>query len=141
MNCPKCQELMDEVTENGITVDRCRGCGGIWFDLLEAEDMLETVDVRTVDTGSKIKGITMNRIRDIKCPKCTIDMQTASDREDPTLQFEVCTNCHGYFLDAGELKDMDNVTAAESAMETIIHKAKMFGEAFKSMHYRQSDET
>ncbi|NNJ70778.1 MAG: zf-TFIIB domain-containing protein [Kiritimatiellales bacterium] len=128
---------MDAVTENGITVDRCRGCGGIWFDLFEAEDIIETVDVSTVDTGSKAKGIIMDHIRDIKCPKCNIAMQTASDREDPTLKFEVCTGCHGYFLDAGELKDMSNVTAVESGLETLIHKAKMFGEAFKSMHYKQ----
>ncbi len=137
MNCPKCAEIMDEVTENGITIDRCRGCGGMWFDLFEAEDMLETVDVRTVDTGNVLKGIKMDKIRDIKCPKCSIEMQTATDREDPALQFEVCTSCHGYFLDAGELKDMDNVTAAESLLETLVHKGKMFGEAFKSMHYRQ----
>ncbi len=138
MNCPKCASSMEEITEKGITIDRCTGCSGMWFDLFEAEDMIETADVRTVDTGSALKGIKMNKIRDIKCPKCSIEMQTASDREDPTLQFEVCTSCHGYFLDAGELKDMDNVTAAESLMETLVSKAKTFGEAFKSMHYKQN---
>lgn len=137
MNCPKCASSMEELTENDITIDRCTNCGGMWFDLFEAEDMLETVDVRTVDTGSVLKGIKMDKIRDINCPKCSVGMQTASDREDPALKFEVCTNCHGYFLDAGELKDMDNVTAAETLMETLVQKAKMFGEAFKSMHYKQ----
>lgn len=139
MNCPKCNDLMESIVHEATTVDRCRGCGGIWFDLFEAEDLIETETGAEVDVGSKIKGMQMDRIRDINCPRCNRQMQTVSDREDPTLKFEVCTDCHSYFLDAGEFRDMANVTPAESMMETFLYKAKMFGEAFKSMHYRQDE--
>jgi Zn-finger nucleic acid-binding protein len=64
-------------------------------------------------------------------------MQTVSDREDPTLKFEVCTDCHGYFLDAGELRDMAKVTHGEKLVENFIFKAKTFCEVFKVMHMRQ----
>jgi Zn-finger nucleic acid-binding protein len=131
---------MELVTQENITVDRCTGCGGMWFDLFEAEDLIETETGVEVDTGKKIKGMMMDRIHDINCPKCGKQMATVPDREDPNLKFEVCDACHGYFLDAGELRDMAHVTKAESLLETMVFKAKMFGEAFKSMHYRQ-DET
>lgn len=136
MNCPKCSEKMDAVKQEGTTVDRCRGCGGIWFDLFEAEDLIETETGTDIDTGNFLKGIKMDRIRDIKCPRCTKPMETASDREDPTLKFEVCTDCHGYFLDAGEFRDMANVMNGERWLETVLFKARMFGKAFKSMHNR-----
>jgi Zn-finger nucleic acid-binding protein len=118
-------------------VDRCRGCGGIWFDLFEAEDLIETETGADIDAGKKIKGLQMDRIRDINCPRCNKQMQTVSDREDPALKFEVCTACHGYFLDAGELHDMANVTSGERFLETFLFKVRMFGKAFKSMHIRQ----
>jgi len=128
---------MEMVRQENITVDRCTGCGGMWFDLFEAEELIETATGVEVDTGKKLKGMMMDRIRDINCPRCTKQMQTVSDREDPQLKFEVCTDCHGYFLDAGELRDMAHVTAGENLLENLVYKARMFGEAFKSMHYRQ----
>ena len=48
MNCPKCGEMMELVTHESINVDRCPGCGGMWFDLFEAEDLIET------ETGASI---------------------------------------------------------------------------------------
>ena len=137
MNCPKCGERMELVTQESIHVDRCAGCGGMWFDLFEAEDLIELEAGPSVDAGNRIKGMMMNRIRDINCPKCGKQMATVSDREDPNLKFEVCDACHGYFLDAGELRDMAHVTAGEKTLETLLFKAKTFGEAFKSMHYRE----
>lgn len=137
MDCPKCGERMQLVSQESINVDRCTGCGGMWFDLFEAEDLIELEAGPSVDDGNRIKGMMMNRIRDINCPKCGKQMQTVSDREDPNLKFEVCTDCHGYFLDAGELRDMAHVTTGEKMLETLVFKAKVFGEAFKAMHYRE----
>ncbi len=40
MRCPKCgQELTEQATE-GVLVDRCAGCGGIWLDAPELEELL-----------------------------------------------------------------------------------------------------
>jgi Zn-finger nucleic acid-binding protein len=128
---------MEAVMHEGTTVDRCRGCGGIWFDLFEAEDLIETETGAEIDSGKKIKGMQMDRIRDIDCPRCHKQMQTVSDREDPALTFEVCTACHGYFLDAGEFHDMANVMAGERLLETFLFKIRVFREAFKSMHTPQ----
>ena len=42
MRCPKCGREMDEETLSGIKVDRCQGCGGVFFDSGELELLLET---------------------------------------------------------------------------------------------------
>jgi hypothetical protein len=44
MRCPKCGQQMAEESRAGITVERCTGCGGVFFDegeldlLLRAEE-------------------------------------------------------------------------------------------------------
>jgi Zn-finger nucleic acid-binding protein len=32
MNCPKCNSSMEVVAFQGIEVDRCTSCKGIWFE-------------------------------------------------------------------------------------------------------------
>lgn len=136
MKCPKCNAPMETAKQNRIAVDRCTECKGIWFDCMEAEDLIETENGTSVDIGNKLKGMKMDKIRDIKCPHCNKQMQTVSDREDPLLKFEVCTDCHGYFLDAGEFRDMAHVTDAEKASETLFEKIQQFIFAFQAMHMR-----
>jgi len=127
---------MESVREEGTTIDRCTGCGGIWFDSWEAEDLIEAENGISVDTGNRIKGMQMNKIRDISCPRCGKQIQTVSDREDPTLKFEICTDCNGYFLDAGELRDMAHVNIVEKASESLFGKMKQFIFGFQAMHMR-----
>jgi Zn-finger nucleic acid-binding protein len=139
MNCPKCNGSMESVKNEGITVDRCNACKGIWFDALEAEDLLDAKHGASVDTGSSIKGWRMDRIRDISCPRCGVRMQTVSDTKDPHVKFEVCTKCHGYFMDAGEFRELAHAEATEKATESILGKVKEFAAIFR--HGHGHDET
>ena len=41
MHCPKCGEKMDEIELNGIKVDKCFSCNGIFFDDGELEQLIE----------------------------------------------------------------------------------------------------
>ncbi|MBN2563687.1 MAG: zf-TFIIB domain-containing protein [Phycisphaerae bacterium] len=134
MNCPKCKGSMESVAHEGVTVDRCTACGGIWFDALEAEDLIASERGGSVDTGSPIKGWQMNRIRDIHCPRCGEQMQTVSDTKESLVKFEVCTKCHGYFMDAGEFRDLTHENIPEKLTEKMIEKAKEFVDVFKLMH-------
>jgi|SRR5581483_2607159 len=40
MRCPKCGQPMHEEARAGITVDRCAGCGGVFFDQGELDLLL-----------------------------------------------------------------------------------------------------
>jgi Zn-finger nucleic acid-binding protein len=35
---------MESVSYQGVEVDRCAKCAGLWFDMLEAEDLKKLVD-------------------------------------------------------------------------------------------------
>lgn len=37
MRCPKCGEQMEEKDKEGVKIDLCNGCGGIYFDKGEFE--------------------------------------------------------------------------------------------------------
>lgn len=32
MVCPRCNIELNEVVKQGVVIDHCRGCGGIWLD-------------------------------------------------------------------------------------------------------------
>ncbi len=41
MKCPKCGEDLKEIALQGIMVDRCTGCDGIYFDAGELDILLD----------------------------------------------------------------------------------------------------
>jgi uncharacterized protein len=41
VNCPRCSvQALSEIDRDGITIDRCEGCRGIWLDRGELEKLL-----------------------------------------------------------------------------------------------------
>ena len=41
MNCPRCaSEQLDEKDREGVTIDVCRGCRGVWLDRGELEKLI-----------------------------------------------------------------------------------------------------
>lgn len=45
LQCPKCQSAMRSYERNGITVDQCTGCSGIFLDRGELERLIQAEDV------------------------------------------------------------------------------------------------
>jgi len=44
LNCPKDQNPMIKLTSQGITVDKCHKCGGMWLDKGEMKKIIERFD-------------------------------------------------------------------------------------------------
>lgn len=40
MRCPKCDEKMEEVRKDGVYIDVCRRCRGVFLDAGELEELL-----------------------------------------------------------------------------------------------------
>lgn len=53
MKCPKCGADMAEIERQGIKVDQCGGCGGIYFDRGELELLLDTKEQKGFLGGLK----------------------------------------------------------------------------------------
>ncbi len=110
MTCPKCKGAMEAVRTAEMEVDRCVGCQGVWFDLLEAEDLKKLRAAGKVDVGSARKGKARDSQRHVDCPKCSVRMLLMVALGQPHIHYESCPICFGIFFDAGELKDYESET-------------------------------
>lgn len=105
MECPKCQSPMETVVFEGVEVDRCTGCKGLWFDMLEHEKLKDIEGSEAVDSGDVAKGADMDAVDVIQCPKCRTQMIRMVDKDQPHIRYESCGVCYGVFFDAGEFTD------------------------------------
>jgi Zn-finger nucleic acid-binding protein len=103
---------MDKVPTPQGVVDRCSNCKGMWFKMLGDEELKPYAD--EVDVGSAEVGARFNKIDRIHCPVCP-DSQLIRmvDPEQPHIWFESCPICYGRFFDAGEFRDLSEVTLAD----------------------------
>ncbi len=113
MRCPKCRADMEQIDHEGIEVDRCWHCKGIWFDAGEIEALSDKQAAAAIDTGDQAIGAQHNAMQDYQCPRCNGHMSSVVDARQPHISFETCDECHGSFLDAGELRDLANLTLGE----------------------------
>ncbi|MBN2008882.1 zf-TFIIB domain-containing protein [candidate division KSB1 bacterium] len=122
MNCPKCSSEMISVNFDGIEVDRCTKCRGIWFDMLEAIRLKERDGSEIIDTGEPRIGEQYNKIDHINCPVCDEPLLRMVDAKHPHIWYEECSLCHGTFFDAGEFKDFKDRQWSEFIKDLMTKK-------------------
>lgn len=114
MKCPKCNHDMEKVCYEKIEIDRCRKCKGIWFDMLEHEDLKKISGSESIDTGSAELGKKHDKQNGIVCPACNQPLINMVVSAQPHISYEACTICYGVYFDAGEFTDFREETFAES---------------------------
>lgn len=113
MKCPKCSAEMDIVEYHSISVDRCTGCKGLWFDMLEHEQLKEIEGSESIDFGSPRSREKKDERDPIDCPVCKTQLIRMVDRSQPHIWYEACTTCYGVFFDAGEFRDYKEKTVLD----------------------------
>ena len=116
LRCPKCRSEMALVTFRGIEVDRCTGCAGLWFDLLEQEDLRRRSAAHAIDTGDPAVGHQYDKVGLIRCPLDGQPMVRMVDKSQPSLWLESCPSCHGMFFDAGEFRDFSEARVRDMVL-------------------------
>lgn len=122
MRCPKCRADMAPIDYDGVEVDRCEHCNGMWFDAGEIEELSNSAAAAALDTGDEQVGRELNAERHYECPRCYGEMESVSDKRQPHIHFESCTTCHGSFLDAGEFRDLAKLTVGEFFRSIVPRK-------------------
>lgn len=117
MDCPKCVGILEKKKVEGIEVDVCPICEGMWFDAGELEDVIrvDSKDFDYIDVGREEldgKELTAANIdlnsRKGKCPKCsdgTILLQKQYEKKH-TVRIDMCPKGHGLWLDGGEIESL-----------------------------------
>ena len=124
MDCPKCNATMELVTFEGVTVDRCTACKGIWFDANEQKWLKEKKGSEAIDIGDVTVGKKMDKITNYLCPRCHCSMIRMVDVDQHHIDYEACTVCYGIFLDAGEFRDLKDYTMSEYLKGLFGHHKK-----------------
>jgi uncharacterized protein len=114
MQCPKCSHEMETVEFQGIEIDRCTLCKGMWFDALEHEALKKMEGSEVIDPGDPEVGELFNAEDRISCPTCHTEMIRMVDRDQPHIWFESCSTCYGVFFDAGEFVDFKRHTLLDT---------------------------
>lgn len=113
MECPKCHAKFETITFNTIEIDRCTNCRGLWFDMLEKDDLVKLEGSESIDIGSDELGREYDDMREIDCPHCQQSMIPMIDKDQFHIRFESCPSCYGVFFDAGEFRDLKENTVME----------------------------
>ncbi len=112
MKCPNCDNTLATITYEGIRIETCPGCQGEWLDDNELghvtrarEERFDPQERRAVAEATKIKGVVLADVdRDLVCPKCGGQTDPINYGGDTGLIIDRCTQCHGIWLDPGELE-------------------------------------
>lgn len=91
----------------GISMYMCRACKGTWFPRGMLEAYLNTsktlqITSQSTDSGHSCKGCQQGALL-----TTTVDGSSA-------LKIDICSNCHGVFLDANEIKDIKTLARSFS---------------------------
>lgn len=113
MECPKCQARMEMVRFEDIELDRCVRCGGLWFDVLEHEEMRGLPGSEAVDSGPAWQAAMHDVQEKVLCPIDGTLMVRMVDAAQPHIWVESCPVCRGTFFDAGEFTDFKERTIGE----------------------------
>ena len=124
MRCPKCRFDMEQIDIEGTIVDRCTSCSGIWFDEGEVEVLSNAQAATVIDTGEAVLGKQYNTIDQYRCPRCGGHMDKKADPQQRHIWYETCVDCNGSFFDAGEFRDLAQLTVSDFFKRLVTPKRK-----------------
>ena len=119
MNCPKCSSKFEKVSFGEIEIERCLGCQGLWFDMLEKEDLVKIEHSEAIDIGDAQVGEEYDGLQYINCPQCSVNMLPMVDKDQAHIRYESCPICYGTFFDAGEFRDLKEYSVLERFFEML----------------------
>lgn len=102
---------MTETPYEGVNVDVCKTCSGVWLDFAEMTSIVETKEkswpeetIRKVLAQTGKAGIPLaEKERKIQCPKCEKNLSPTNYQNNSGIIVNACENSHGMWLDAGEI--------------------------------------
>lgn len=127
MKCPKCSSALHEMTIEGVDLDYCSGCKGLWLDKDELAFMVElATDIPEIE---KVKqGAAKTRF---PCPRCTSVLEEMRFTSADQLLLDRCPGCHGIWLDRAELpkaeKLASKMTSPKSKLMLVSRQLKEKG--------------
>lgn len=104
MNCPRCQAALQKELADGVEVDRCPTCHGMWLDMLELEQLVREQPAALLADDRRFHASPNTADQRLACPNCRgARLIKLNSRLRPGTIIDSCQVCYGNWLDAGEL--------------------------------------
>jgi Zn-finger nucleic acid-binding protein len=121
MKCPACSQNLIQINTGGLVVDVCQeGCGGIWFDNRELQQVDEAheFDLEPLLNIRYDLGIEVDYRARRECPRCPgVILMRQGYAGSSRIQVDRCATCGGFWLDGGELAQIRNLSAGQGRQE------------------------
>ncbi len=103
MKCVVCEVDMRKKIINGIEIDFCPICEGIWLDEGELE---------------AFTGLNPAESRELTCPICDCEMKA---KVVNYIEINYCPDCESVWLEKGEFEKMSGINP-NTGRETLLHE-------------------
>jgi len=137
MQCPRDGVTLDHATKQGVEIDICPACGGLWCDPGEIEaaekvyaEVTRRVPAAPDEMTAGLRMAAEKQSPPTHCPVC----EAENVREEYGLASQVlvdrCPDGHGVWLDRGELEAIEHFYARERAESTgsvLVEFLQMLG--------------
>ncbi len=116
----------------GVEIDQCVSCRGIWLDRGEIETLTTLAGVKPDRLSTALKDAAPIRTSDRRCPRCERKMHIIVVGTQNPMELDRCPNGHGLWFDAGELQQ--TIANFEEGEEGAVgrHFARLFAHELKS---------
>lgn len=123
--CGKCGGAFTAFFHEGLIVDQCTHCHGLWLDKGEIMRILgeRSAHATQLDTGPNQKAPYDNVVG--SCPVCKVGLRPFSVPGQPA-SFEICGNCIGVWFDEGEIELLRNDDVV-TWFRTLLDSMRMVG--------------
>lgn len=142
MRCPKCEQSLEEFSIQGIGVERCKKCGGIWFGKDELKKIRDERDKNLswldFDLWSDANQLESEEGDFISCPNDSKDLFKIKYGTSGVI-VDVCLDCYGVWLDKGELDKILNKLEEKVNSETLPEYLKDLGEEIKELLFERGN--
>ena len=122
--CVKCDAVLDRGTFGGVEVDLCTSCGGLWLDKGEIE-RLGTITEQELQTLRKLLMPLPNQ-NPVSSDLTTAGVACSGQLREVVLgpiHVDFCPQCHGLWLDRGELDAGLQATKGHSDVGSLLKLA------------------
>ncbi len=130
MNCPKCRKPLIVAEREGIELDCCPWCRGLWFDSGEMDLLAEKLGLPASEhdpTGFALAA-TNEKLR--CCPRCDGAMEKVYFDASRTILIDRCARGHGLWFDRDELGEaLEQFARASGAPAGSV--VSFLGESFR----------
>lgn len=114
MDCPRCNLMLRRANYEGVEVDMCDNCWGIWLDSGELKAVVDSRDMNFSDSEraqflhTRASLSAMGPSDPANCPACGKPMEVLHSDVGLHLVVDRCPD-HGIWLDSGEIKAVQAV--------------------------------